>query len=353
MDPTDGDSFELSCPIPISDYPEITMAHGGGGRISQMLIEKMFRPTFDNPKLDKLHDGALLDLPASRIAFTTDSFVIQPLFFPGGDIGELAVNGTVNDLACCGARPVYLSAGFILEEGFLMQDLWKIVQSMKKAADDAGVQIVTGDTKVVEKGKGDGVFINTAGVGIIHPQSKIDPASCRPGDRIILSGSIADHTVAVMSSRENLGFETRIQSDTAPLNQLTEAVLNAVPGVKVFRDATRGGLATVLNELIKASGCSARIHEKQIPVKEAVRGACEILGYDPLYLANEGKLVAVVPPKDAEKALGAIRELPHGEEASIIGDFTEEAGNKLLLTTSIGSTRIVDTIAGEQLPRIC
>jgi hydrogenase expression/formation protein HypE len=344
----------LTCPIPISDYPTVTLAHGGGGRLTQMLIERMLLPAFANPQLASLHDGALLEINGARLAFSTDSFVISPLFFPGGDIGSLAVHGTVNDLAMCGAQPLALSAGFVLEEGLPMQDLWRIVQSMQAAAQAVGVSIVTGDTKVVDRGKGDGIYINTSGIGLIPPGVQIDPQRARPGDLVLLSGAIAVHGIAIMSVREGLAFETELRSDSAPLNRMVAAMLAAGgDAIHVLRDPTRGGVASALNEIAKSAGVGVRLHEARIPVPDAVRGACEILGLDPLYVANEGKCLAIVAPEAAERVLAAMQADPLGREAVVIGEVVAEHAGRVTLRSRIGGTRVVDMLSGEQLPRIC
>jgi len=364
--------FSLQCPIPISDYPTITLAHGGGGKLSQMLVERMFVPAFANPELATLHDGAVLDfdlaepntqyatvrsLPLgrnTRLAFSTDSYVISPRFFPGGDIGSLAVHGTVNDLAMCGARPRYLSVGFILEEGLPMDELWRIVQSMAAAAQAAGVRIVTGDTKVVERGKGDGIFINTAGVGVIPAGVQIAPSRARPGDVVLINGPIASHGIAIMSVREGLTFETAVESDSAALNGLVEAILAAGgEAVHVLRDPTRGGVASSLNEIAASARVGIRLDEARIPVLEEVRGACEILGFDPLYVANEGKCLVIVAADAAEDVLAAMRDHPLGQDAAVIGQVVAEHPRKVYLRSRIGGLRVVDMLSGEQLPRIC
>ncbi len=344
----------LQCPIPISEYPTVTLAHGGGGRLSQMLIERMFVHTFANPALEQLHDGAQLQIGGTRLAISTDSFVISPLFFPGGDIGSLAVHGTVNDLAMCGARPLALTAGFILEEGLPMDDLWRIVQSMQAAAATVGVSIVTGDTKVVDRGKGDGVFINTAGLGLIPEGIQIAPKRARPGDLVLLSGAIAVHGIAIMSVREGLEFETAIESDSAPLHELVAGVLNAAGlDVHVLRDPTRGGVASALNEIAASARIGIRLNETRIPIPDEVRGACEILGFDPLYVANEGKCLAIVARESAEAALAAMQNHPLGREAAIIGEVVTDHPGRVVLRSRIGGTRVVDMLSGEQLPRIC
>jgi len=352
----------LSCPIPISDYPTVLMAHGGGGSLSQMLIERMFLQAFDNPTLEMMHDGAVLNLPpagggdrgGAKLAFSTDSFVISPLFFPGGDIGSLAVHGTVNDIAMCGARPLGLSVGLILEEGLPMDDLWRVVQSMQDAAQKAGVSILTGDTKVVDRGKGDGVFINTTGIGLIPDGIHVSPLRAQPGDVVLVNGNIADHGIAIMSVREGLEFETAIESDSASLNELVDNVLE-VGGehVHVLRDPTRGGVASALNEIAQKAGVGIRLVEKDIPIQDQVRGACEILGFDPLYVANEGKCVAIVAAEVADEVLATMRSHPLGENAAIIGEVVEDHPRRVFLRSRIGGLRVVDMLSGEQLPRIC
>jgi hydrogenase expression/formation protein HypE len=319
-----------------------------------MLIERMLLPTFANPQLASLHDGALLEINGARLAFSTDSFVISPLFFPGGDIGSLAVHGTVNDLAMCGAQPLALSAGFILEEGLPMQDLWRVVQSMQAAAQDAGVSIVTGDTKVVDRGKGDGIYINTAGIGVIPAGVQIDPRRAQPGDLVLLSGAIAVHGIAIMSVREGLAFETELRSDSAPLHRLVDGLLRAGgEHIHVLRDPTRGGVASALNEIAKSAQVGVRLYEARIPVPDAVLGACEILGLDPLYVANEGKCLAIVAPEAAEAALAAMQADPVGREALVVGEVVAEHAGRVMLRSRIGGTRVVDMLSGEQLPRIC
>ncbi len=346
--------FSLQCPIPISDYPTVLLAHGGGGRLTQMLIERMFLQAFDNPALEILHDGALLEINGVRLAFSTDSFVISPLFFPGGDIGSLAVHGTVNDLAMCGAQPLGLSAGFILEEGLPMGDLWRIVQSMQWAAQEAGVPVVTGDTKVVDRGKGDGVFINTTGLGLVREGVHVSPRRARPGDVVLINGPIAVHGIAVMSVREGLEFETALESDSASLHDLVARILDvAGDQVHVLRDPTRGGLASTLNEIAAQAKVGIRLEETRIPIQEEVRGACEILGLDPLYVANEGKCLVIVAREAAEAVLAAMRDHPLGQEAAVIGEVVEDHPGKVLLRSRIGGMRVVDMLSGEQLPRIC
>ena len=341
------------CPIPIEQYPNILLAHGGGGKLTQQLIEKMFLPAFGNSMLGARHDGAVFDLPAAKFAFTTDSYVVQPLFFPGGDIGTLAVNGTVNDLAMCGARPLYMSAGFILEEGLPMETLWRVVQSMRQAAGEAGIQLVTGDTKVVDRGKGDGIFINTAGIGVIESRHVISPAGVRPGDAILLSGDIGRHGIAIMAMREGIEFESSIVSDCAALSGIVSSLLAAVPAVHCLRDLTRGGLASALVEIAEASRHHFEIEEAAIPMLEDVQGACEILGFDPLYVANEGRFISFIPAREADRALRQLRAHPLGTQACIIGTVKDDNPGLVTMRSRIGATRIVDMLSGEQLPRIC
>jgi hydrogenase expression/formation protein HypE len=331
----------------------ITMSHGAGGKATQTLIEAVFLDAFRNPVLEPLEDAARLQVNGSRIALTTDSYVVSPLFFPGGDIGDLAVNGTVNDLSMAGATPLYLSAGFILEEGFAVADLTRIVASMQAAAQRAGVQVVTGDTKVVQKGKADGCYINTAGVGVIEHGANLGVAQARPGDVVMVSGPIGDHGITIMLARGELDIEADISSDTAPLNGLVAGLLAAAPGVRALRDATRGGVATILNEIATAAGVGVLVSEDDIPVRAEVRGASELLGIDPMYVACEGRLVAVVSPQDADSALAALRAHPLGEQAAIIGTVTAEPPGIVQLKTAFGGTRIVDLLVGDPLPRIC
>lgn len=343
----------LSCPIPKSDYEHILLAHGGGGTLSHQLISKLFLSQFDNEFLNEEHDSAIFNVERSRLAFTTDSYVVQPIFFPGGNIGELAINGTVNDLIVSGAKPVYISVGFIIEEGLPIEDLWKIVLSMKESAKKSGVKIVTGDTKVVDKGKGDKIFINTSGIGVIKEGINISPKRCVPGDKIILSGRIADHGIAIMSAREGLEFETAIESDTASLNELFESIEKFGDKIHVMRDPTRGGLASSLNEIAKVANVGMLIEEDKIPILDEVKGACEILGLDPLYIANEGKMIAIVSNEIAEGVLAEWRKIELGRESTIIGEVTSENPGTVVMKITIGSKRIVDMISGEQLPRIC
>ena len=336
---------------------KILLAHGSGGRLSHELVGKEFLPPWANPILDQLNDSAVFPLSRDgsgpRLAFTTDSYVVKPLFFKGGDIGRLAVCGTVNDLAMVGAEPLYLSASFVIEEGLPLSTMRAVVRSMREAAAEAGVHIVTGDTKVVEGGAADGLFVNTAGLGVVPPGVEIGGGRAQVGDAVILSGSIGDHGIAVLSQREGLEFESPVASDVAPLNRLVAAMLAASPNVHVLRDPTRGGLATTLNEIAGQSGVAVHIEEGKIPLKEGVWAACEMLGFDPLHVANEGKLVAMVASQDAEAVLAAMRATRYGEEAAIIGEVTAEPAGKVLMRTSIGGTRIIHMLVGEMLPRIC
>lgn len=351
---TEALNFEgWTCPLPLRDQPNIILGHGGGGKLSAELIEHLFYPAFANDLLDARGDSAVLALGGARLAFTTDSFVVRPLFFPGGSIGDLAVNGTVNDLAMMGARPLYLSAGFILEEGLPVSTLGGIVTRMGAAARVAGVQIVAGDTKVVDRGHGDGVFINTSGIGVIPDGVEIGPERARPGDVVLVSGTLGDHGMAILSVREGLEFDTVIESDCAPLFDLVEALRAAAPGVHALRDATRGGAAAALNEIARAAGVGVVLHERKIPVNPATSAACELLGMDPLHVANEGKLLAFVPPDQAEAALAALRAHPLGAGAAIIGDAVEAHPGVVVGRTGIGGARVIDTQVGEQLPRIC
>jgi len=331
----------------------ITLSHGSGGKATQTLIEAVFLEAFANPLLAPLEDGAVLTAHGGRLAFTTDSYVVSPLFFPGGDIGDLAVNGTVNDLAVSGARPLWLSAGFILEEGFPVADLERIVGSMAAAAERAGVQIVTGDTKVVQRGKADGCYVNTAGVGVIERTGELGVATARPGDAVIVSGPIGEHGITIMLARGELDIESEVTSDTAPLNGLVERLLDAAPGVRGLRDATRGGVATICNEVARAAGVAVVLEEEAVPVRPDVRGACELLGIDPLYVACEGRLVAVVDGDQVEAAMAALRSHPLGEGAAVIGRVRDDPPGLVLLKTSFGGTRIVDLLVGDPLPRIC
>lgn len=345
--------FTPSCPIPPSEYPHILLAHGGGGKLMNALIEKIFVPTFDNDQLDRRHDGAVLEAGGARIAFTTDSYVVRPFFFPGGDIGSLAVHGTVNDLCMCGARPLAISAGLILEEGLAMDDLWRITRSMQEAARTAGVEIVTGDTKVVDRGKGDGIFINTAGIGIVEGGRVIGPSEVRPGDAVVLSGDIGRHGIAIMSAREGLDFETPVESDSAALTGITGALLASGARVSCMRDLTRGGLGAALIEIAETARVRIDIDERAVPVREEVRGACEILGLDPLFVANEGRFVAFVRPDDADATVANLRGHSLGAGACTIGQVAEGPRGRVTVRTSIGTTSILDLPSGEQLPRIC
>lgn len=331
----------------------ILLDHGSGGRRSGSLIAGTMLPAFDNPILSRLEDGACFDLGGSQLAFSTDSYVVDPLFFPGGNIGDLAIYGTVNDVAMCGAVPKYISVGLIIEEGFAMAELEKILTSMGDAARTAGVQVVTGDTKVVAQGAADKIFINTSGIGQILPGVQISCANARPGDQILLSGTIADHGVTVLSKRSGLSFDAPVASDTAPLNRMVEKMLAVCPDIRVLRDPTRGGMGTALNEIAIQSQAGIRIKEDRIPVKPAVAGLCELLGLDPLYVANEGKLLAFVSSEHAEKVLSVIQATPYGADAAIIGDVVSEHPGRVVMETGIGGQRIVDMLTGEQLPRIC
>ena len=346
-------SFAPICPIPISDYPQILMAHGGGGKLMHDLIEKMFVPAFSNPVIDVRHDGAVFGVGNARLAFTTDSYVVKPLFYPGGDIGSLAVNGTVNDLAMCGARPLYLSAGFILEEGMETEKLWRIVQSMRRAADAAGIHLVTGDTKVVDRGKGDEIFINTAGIGVIEHELAISPAEVQAGDVILLSGDLGRHGIAIMAAREGLEFETVIESDCAPLAKVVGTMIAEGIELHCLRDLTRGGLASCLVEIAESAGRQIDIVEETIPVREDVRGACEILGFDPLNLANEGRFIAFVPAADAAAALEIMNKYAVDTAAARIGTVSGVANGTVTMKSVIGARRVIDMLSGEQLPRIC
>lgn len=347
-----------SCPLPIFEHKQIVLGHGSGGKLTAELIDKIFRPAFANPILDKLDDQAVVQVNGTRLAFTTDSFVVTPIFFPGGDIGRLAINGTVNDLAMSGARPLYLAAAFILEEGLAADDLCRVVESMRDAANEAGVLLVTGDTKVVNRGKGDQVFITTTGLGVIDAPGEISADRARPGDKIILSGFIGDHGMAIMSQRENLEFEGAIESDCAPLYGLVSAMLDVkgsdgLATVHCLRDPTRGGVATTLNEIAGRSQVGMLLQERDIPVRETVKGACEILGLDALYVANEGKLVAIVAAETADEIVQRMRSHPLGGAAAIIGEVVADHAGLVLMKTEIGGTRVLDVMFGEQLPRIC
>jgi hydrogenase expression/formation protein HypE len=331
----------------------ILLAHGSGGTMMRELIEDVFMGRFDDPALLRMDDAASLDVPPGRIALSTDTYVVQPVFFPGGDIGRLAVCGTVNDIATSGATPLYLTVGFVLEEGFPVADLRRIVETMATSAAEAGVRIVTGDTKVVDRGHGDGVYINTAGVGVLAEGVDLSGAYCKPGDKVVLSGTLGDHGIAVISVREGLAFSTDIVTDAAPLNALVANVVAAAPNVRCFRDPTRGGLSSTLNELAMASGVAITVDEATVPVHDQVRGASEMLGYDVFQVANEGKMVAVVPADQADAALAAMKASPYGEDAAIVGEVAEGPAGKVYVKTTFGAKRIMDMLVGEQLPRIC
>jgi hydrogenase expression/formation protein HypE len=345
--------FELVCPVAIPAEDRVLLAHGGGGKLTNQLIEKVFLPAFSNPSLNARHDGAVVRLNGTRLAFTTDSYVVRPLIFPGGNIGDLAVYGTVNDLAMCGARPLYLSAGFILEEGLPMETLRTVVASMREAANRAGVALITGDTKVVDKGKGDGMFITTAGIGVAESSLDIGPASVQPGDAIVVSGNLGSHGVAILSVREGLEFDAPIASDTAPLWEPVEALLKAGIEVHCLRDLTRGGLASALNEIASARGVGMRIEETAVPVEDVVKGACEILGLDPLYVANEGRFAVFVPEAQAGQVVAVLQDFPVSARATRIGEVTADPHSLVTLRSRIGGTRVLDMLSGEQLPRIC
>jgi hydrogenase expression/formation protein HypE len=332
---------------------KVLLDHGSGGKLSHSLTAEIMLAAFDNPVLAELADGAVFSFGERRLAFSTDSYVVDPIFFPGGNIGDLAVNGTVNDLAMCGAVPAYLSVGFILEEGFPISDLKRVVRSMREAAAAADVQVVTGDTKVVPRGAADKIFINTAGIGRVPKGVRLGPDRIRPGDRVLLSGTMADHGITIMAGRGGMGFTTALQSDTAPLHSLVSRMMGASGGVRVLRDPTRGGVGTALNEIAEPAKLGIRIDEDRLPVRGEVSGMCELLGFDPLYLANEGKLLAVVAASEAERILEAVRSDPLGAEACLIGEVVEQHPGRVFMRTRIGGTRIVDMLSGEQLPRIC
>jgi hydrogenase expression/formation protein HypE len=343
----------LSCPAPLGRHATVQLAHGGGGRLMRELIEHLFIPAFDNPALAARHDSAVVPLGGARVAFTTDSYVVHPRTFPGGDIGTLAVYGTVNDLAMAGARPAYLSAGFVIEEGLPLGELRQVVSSMRSATVACGVALVTGDTKVVDRGKGDGLFINTAGVGVVPDGVAVHPRRVQPGDAVLLSGDVGRHGIAVLSVREGLAFDTPIESDCAPLTALVAALFDAGIDVHCLRDPTRGGLGAVLNEIAMDAGVAIDVEEAAVPVADAVAGACELLGLDPLYVACEGRMVAFVPSADAERALAVLRVHPQGTGAAWIGTVTEGPAGVVVLKTRLGVRRLLDLLSGEQLPRIC
>ena len=345
--------FSPVCPIPISQYPHVLMAHGGGGKLMHQLIGKMFLAAFTNPLLEMQHDSTVVEWTGKKLAFTTDSYVVRPIFFPGGDIGSMAVHGTVNDLAMSGARPLYLSSAFILEEGLPMETLWRIVCSMRAAAQRCGVQIITGDTKVVDKGKGDGLFINTAGIGVIEHSQTIAPQNVRPGDSVLVSGDLGRHGMAIMAVREGLEFESQIESDSAPVAGLVMQLLKAGIEIHCLRDLTRGGLASALNEIAEAAGVKIAVEEKSVPVREDVHAACEMLGLDPLHVACEGRFVAFIAAKDVERALQIMRGHAVGAASAMIGQVTESSTPLVTLKSAIGANRILDMPSGEQLPRIC
>jgi hydrogenase expression/formation protein HypE len=353
-EPSAGAAFD-ACPAPLPPPKgEVTLGHGSGGRLSHRLLRELFLPAFDHPALAAGDDQAVLEVGGATVAFTTDTFTVSPLFFPGGDIGDLAVNGTVNDLACAGARPLYLSAGFVIEEGYALADLARVVESMRRAARAAGVAVVTGDTKVVQRGKGDGLYVNTSGLGLLDPGApRRTAASCRAGDLVLVSGTLGDHGVAVMAVRERLGLGDELRSDTAPLHELAQALLAAAPGTRCLRDPTRGGLAAALVELGGKAGCAAEVDEDALPLSEPVRGALELLGLDPLFVANEGKLVAIVPAAEADAALAAWRAHPLGRAAARVGRMVEGRPGALTVRTRIGGRRTVELPLTDPLPRIC
>lgn len=346
-------SVAFNCPLPKLDFDVITMGHGSGGLLTQRLLQSGVFDLLKNDHLNEQHDGALLPL-SGTVAFSTDSYVISPIFFPGGNIGELAINGSVNDLAMCGAIPKYLSLAFILEEGLRMEEFWEILVSIREAAKKAGIAIVTGDTKVVEKGKGDKLFINTSGVGELHPKANISYRRVKPGDQVIVSGNIATHGIAVMSKRQGLEFETTIASDTAPLNHLVRSILDAAGDhIHFMRDPTRGGVATVMNELAGQSGLGISLQQKELPIDEQVEGACEMLGLDPLYVANEGIFLAVVDPRSVDTVLETLQSTVLGRNARAIGHVTSEHPGQVVLQSTVGGRRVVNYLTGDQLPRIC
>ncbi len=347
------DLAAFSCPVPLPAGARILLGHGSGGKLSADLLKNVFLPALGNPVLNRLEDQAIVSLNGARLAITTDSFVVKPLIFRGGDIGSLAVHGTINDLAMGGAEPLWLSAAFILEEGLPMETLRRVVASMHEAAANAGVEIIAGDTKVVEKGSADGIFVNTTGIGLVREGITLSATQARPGDAILVSGMLGDHGIAILAEREGLQFETAVQSDSAPLHTLVASLLEATREVRCLRDPTRGGLSSTLNEIAASSGVGMELEETSIPVREEVRGACEMLGLDPLYVANEGKLVAIVVPDSAEAALRALQNHPLGKDARIIGRVTAEHPRMVVMRTPFGTTRIVDMLTGDQLPRIC
>ena len=342
-----------ACPAPLSRYEHVLLGHGSGGRLSAELLRQVFLPAFSSPVLAALEDQATVAVPQGKIAITTDSFVVRPLFFPGGDIGKLAVNGSVNDLAVGGARPLFLAAAFILEEGLPVADLQRVVESMRRACDEAEVALVTGDTKVVDRGKGDGIFITTTAVGVVPEGRALSISSARPGDAILASGTLGDHGIAILSVREGIEFETPLESDCAPLTGLSAALLGACPGVRCMRDPTRGGLSSALNEMAEASRVGVELDEAAIPLKPEVRSACEMLGLDPLYVACEGRLVATVQAEDAARALQAMRAHPLGRDAAIVGRVVADHPGLVTVRSLVGGERVLPLLSGEQLPRIC
>ncbi len=347
-----ADEFAMSCPTPLNAHDRVMMAHGGGGVLMHRLIEDVFLSRLGGGGAEQ-HDSAVLDVAGVRLAFTTDSFVVKPIFFPGGDIGSLAVHGTVNDLAMSGAKPLYLSAGFVLEEGFAISELERVTASMSAAAEAVGVKIVTGDTKVVDRGKGDGVYINTAGIGLVEHDLKIGAKSVEPGDVVLVNGDIGRHGMAIMAKREGLAFETTIESDSAPVWDAVSRLLDAGIAVHCLRDLTRGGLASALNEVADAAGVHIELEERDVPVRNDVRSGCELLGFDPLYVACEGRFMVVVSAGEADQALSVLRGDDDGSGAAIIGAVREASRGMVTMRTSIGSSRVVDMLSGEQLPRIC
>jgi hydrogenase expression/formation protein HypE len=349
----EGTIAELVCPTPLSSNDTVLLGHGSGGRLSADLVRDVFLPAFRNPALARLDDQAIVNIQGARVAFTTDSFVVKPLFFPGGDIGSLAVHGTVNDLAMGGAVPLFLSAAFIIEEGLSMEVLRRVVNSLRQAAETAGVQVVTGDTKVVEKGSGDGLFINTTGLGLVPDGVELSASQARPGDKVLLSGSLGEHGIAILAQREGLEFEGAVCSDSALLHTLVADMLKVTGSIRCMRDPTRGGLSSALNEIAEQSRVGIELDETAIPIREEVRGACELLGLDPLYVANEGKLVAIVAADAADSVLAAIRCHPLGSQAQIVGTVNDVHRGLLTMRTALGTTRVVDMLAGDQLPRIC
>ncbi len=357
--------WDAACPVPVSRYDRVVLGHGSGGRLSHELLTEVFLEELGTDSVEHEEDQAILSwgrmaaeagqdaAGATRLAFTTDSFVVSPTFFPGGNVGDLAVNGTVNDLCMGGAVPEYLSAAFILEEGFPIASLRKIVLSMRRAADEARVRIVTGDTKVVERGKGDGVYVTTSGVGRVPASRRLSAKNARPGDRVLVSGTLGDHGIAMVAVREGIELETSLVSDTRPLVGLVEVLLQAAPNTRALRDPTRGGLSSSLNEIARSSSVAIRLEEVVLPIRPEVKGACELLGLDPLYVANEGKLVAIVPPEETGTALEALRQHPDGKQAAVVGEVTDGSAGRVTLRSSIGGERVVSLLSGQQLPRIC